>query len=569
MKRILFILFWLISVSVYPATYYVAITGSDAAAGTIDAPWKTWGKAFNDPIVDPGDTIYFRGGVYYRDYTTEYSANPSWFTAGNGYRFQNEGIFGSLIYYLNYPGETPILDDSNVPSTSTLHIMINGATSYCYFKGLQFRNCWQDDGGVQAVIWRGIGGNVTIENCKAYNVHGIGFQVWGDYANTRFINCDAYNCCDSLDASTPGNRGTGFAIVNNAGNTGSVYYENCRAWNCGDQGFSCFSLAYMEFNGCWSFLNGQMLGGGHGFKIGFAPSTGNLAPLLRKMTNCIATYNRASGITTNDNSLRAVSCQIYNNIAYRNYDFSNDYAYSTRGIFIYNTVSNDDAELTRVFRNNISFGNTVNNGDSDIGVSTGALYTHSNNSWDASVTINNADFVSVDTTGITGARQADGSLPNNACYNNFLHLAATSDLINAGIDVGLDYDGDAPDLGAYEFEGFADEPSAPYISTTIPYAITTTRAFSGGYMISDGGAEITAKGVCYSTSPNPTTADNTVSGGTGTDPFTSQITGLSIGITYNVRAYATNSVGTTYGVNENFTTSQSSIIKHGGKIVKR
>ena len=64
-----------------------------------------------------------------------------------------------------------------------------------------------------------------------------------------------------------------------------------------------------------------------------------------------------------------------------------------------------------------------------------------------SVTVTDADFVSVDSTGLTSARQADGSLPDL----DFLKLASTSDLINAGIDVGLPYEGDYPDIGAYEY----------------------------------------------------------------------------------------------------------------------
>jgi hypothetical protein len=62
--------------------------------------------------------------------------------------------------------------------------------------------------------------------------------------------------------------------------------------------------------------------------------------------------------------------------------------------------------------------------------------------------LNDADFQSLDTTGITGARQADGSLPEL----KFARLVSTSDLIDAGVNVGLSYSGAAPDIGAYEFD---------------------------------------------------------------------------------------------------------------------
>jgi hypothetical protein len=96
---------------------------------------------------------------------------------------------------------------------------------------------------------------------------------------------------------------------------------------------------------------------------------------------------------------------------------------------------------------------------------------------------------------------------------------------------------------------------APTVTTTAISSITSSSAVSGGNVTSDGNASVTARGVAYGTAANPTTANTTVSGGTGTGAFTSNITGLSASTTYNVRAYATNSVGTSYGSNVSFTTS--------------
>jgi hypothetical protein len=76
----------------------------------------------------------------------------------------------------------------------------------------------------------------------------------------------------------------------------------------------------------------------------------------------------------------------------------------------------------------------------------------------------------------------------------------------------------------------------------------TNSAVSGGNISSDGQGEVTARGVVWSTSPNPTIALATkTTNGTGTGAFTSSITGLSANTTYYVRAYATNSAGTAYG----------------------
>jgi len=77
--------------------------------------------------------------------------------------------------------------------------------------------------------------------------------------------------------------------------------------------------------------------------------------------------------------------------------------------------------------------------------------------------------------------------------------------------------------------------------------ITATSASSGGNITSDGGAEVTAREVCWNINENPTTTDSKTTDDSGTGQFISNISGLSAGITYHVRAYAANSVGTAYG----------------------
>ncbi len=71
-----------------------------------------------------------------------------------------------------------------------------------------------------------------------------------------------------------------------------------------------------------------------------------------------------------------------------------------------------------------------------------------------------------------------------------------------------------------------------------------------------GAAKVTAKGVCWSTTPNPTTSNSKTTNGTGVGTYTSHITGLSPNTTYYVRAYAINSQGTAYGEQRNFITQQ-------------
>ena len=104
------------------------------------------------------------------------------------------------------------------------------------------------------------------------------------------------------------------------------------------------------------------------------------------------------------------------------------------------------------------------------------------------------------------------------------------------------------------FQG-CKKSTIPELTTVEISDVGLTSAVSGGTIITDGGEEITAKGVCWSTSTNPTIADSKTSDGKGSANFTSNIVGLSEGTTYYVRAYATNEVGTAYGNELSFTTN--------------
>jgi uncharacterized protein (TIGR02145 family) len=97
------------------------------------------------------------------------------------------------------------------------------------------------------------------------------------------------------------------------------------------------------------------------------------------------------------------------------------------------------------------------------------------------------------------------------------------------------------------------------ITTTAVGNITGTTAVSGGNITNNGGSPVTQRGVVWSTAPNPTTANNQSSDGSGTGSFTSNLTGLTANTTYYVRAYAINSAGTAYGNEVSFTTNISNL----------
>lgn len=114
---------------------------------------------------------------------------------------------------------------------------------------------------------------------------------------------------------------------------------------------------------------------------------------------------------------------------------------------------------------------------------------------------------------------------------------------------------------AYSNEvSFTTPVSYPTVTTKAVTDITKISATSGGKVTYTGGSAITARGLVWGTSANPTTADNTIVDATSDSAFVSNITGLTANTIYHVRAYATNSLGTNYGSDIKFTT-QANIIK--------
>jgi len=98
-------------------------------------------------------------------------------------------------------------------------------------------------------------------------------------------------------------------------------------------------------------------------------------------------------------------------------------------------------------------------------------------------------------------------------------------------------------------------PVVSVIKTDTVTNIYATTALSGGIISDEGGAPVTARGVCWSTETDPTISDSRSTNGTGSGQFTATMTGLTPSTNYYVRAYATNSVGTAYGKSRSFATS--------------
>jgi len=111
----------------------------------------------------------------------------------------------------------------------------------------------------------------------------------------------------------------------------------------------------------------------------------------------------------------------------------------------------------------------------------------------------------------------------------------------------------------------------PSVTTTAVSSINNTSASSGGAVTYDGYAYVTAWGICWSTSANPTLANSFLQNNENPGSFSSALSGLTQNTTYYVRAYATNSAGTAYGNEVSFTTANIALLTigqsyQGGKI---
>lgn len=169
--------------------------------------------------------------------------------------------------------------------------------------------------------------------------------------------------------------------------------------------------------------------------------------------------------------------------------------------------------------------------------------------------------------------EGDGITERGICYDvQPAPTVAKSKAIFTGIPVKAAYDVTLTGLSfatTYYARAYATGPEGtvygsertfttlPVLATVTTVAATNvqgTTAVTGGNITADGGAAVTARGVCYGTSPAPTVTGNKTTDGEGLGDFVSNLTGLKGLTRYYARAYATNSAGTAYGNEISFTT---------------
>jgi uncharacterized protein (TIGR02145 family) len=153
----------------------------------------------------------------------------------------------------------------------------------------------------------------------------------------------------------------------------------------------------------------------------------------------------------------------------------------------------------------------------------------------------------------TGSHTTDGTGTGSFVSNLTLLAAGTTYHVRAYAtnSAGTAYGNDL---------SFTTSPaSLPTLTTAAITSNDVTTAVSGGNITADGGAGVTVRGVCWSTIATPTITDNLTTNGTGTGSFISNLTGLTAGTTYYLRAYATNNAGTAYGNQIRFNTKIADI----------
>lgn len=420
----------------YSTTFYVAPTGNDGSNGSLNTPFDSWAKA--QSAVSAGDTVYFRKGTY--KFTQSTTACTSLTDDVSGVVLDKSGLSGSLIHYFAYPGETPVFDFSDIKSDCRIK-GVEVAGSWIHMKGLEIKDVPQNNNKNHESwgVWI-TGSNNIFEMLNLHNNMGPGLFIQKGEGNL-VLNCDSHDNYDPLTSNGAGESADGFGChTTTSGSAGNVF-RGCRAWWNSDDGYDCISCSQkVMFENCWSFLNGYIpetmtsSGNGNGFKVGgfgipptHVPST---IP-VHTVENCVSFLNKVNGIYQNHHP---VSNNYFNNTSYKNGGAN----FNMLGFNL-----NDSTGIGMGYlRNNVAYSGTavINDSGSDVD----AKY----NSWNLkSVTISASDFVSLDTTGVFGPRKSDGSLPDL----KFLHPSQGGHLIDKGTDVGLPYNGTAPDLGAYEY----------------------------------------------------------------------------------------------------------------------
>jgi hypothetical protein len=452
MKRILSLFAaTLLTFSLSAATYYASPTGSGDGSYSSPCSFANGLKKLHNP----GDTLYLFSGQY--DLMTTDINNL------NGTAAKRIVIAG--YESINRSGKYPAILDFRQTVYGKRGLQVQNTCTYLHIKNLTLRYS-----GKNNLI--NYGSYNLFENLDIYGSADTGCQMKNG-GNNIIKNVDSHDNFDyetmSGNVANFGGNADGFADKQFTGD--GNHYIGCRAWNNSDDGWDFFqrvSTSNTIIENCVCYQNGQPYydmsthpralgvdktwfnskvgtqmtdrygqtitvtlakypcqGNGNGFKMGGGYTNHKIL-----LHHSLAVCNYARGFDQNNNG---GTMWIYNNSAYDN---NVNYGFTT-------------AYGTNTIQNCISFASQ--NADA---YKAQTVITIDHNSWNNGFSVSASDFQSLDTTLILAPRNGNGELPDNT----FMRLAQGSALIDAGIDLNLGYNGNAPDLGCYEYPGEHHDP---------------------------------------------------------------------------------------------------------------
>ena len=400
---------------------YVAVDGDDSAPGTFDQPFATIEHAIE--VVESDGTIYVRGGTYSLDHSILLAKD------GPLRLFAYEDEIPILDFATNPRHANPPQprDDDSIAATGDAVGILVEASGW-HLRGLTIRNAAYY--GVRVY-----GSDNTFEQLVLHDNKASGLEITGkdDFApsDNLVLACDSFH---NFDPQSNGEDADGFAAKFDTLGPGNTF-RGCRAWSNADDGYDFWHAAPVLVQHCWSFDNGynrdewssQLTDGWQGDGMGF--KLGQDAAEI-ELDHVAAWGNKAFGIDENGNG-------------------------SAGGVTIHHATLVNNASNGNAVQIDLDDGrpHTVRNSialDIDGGGVThfSGPVEHAFNSWNG-IGVDATDFVDLDMSALfdagTSPRGIDGALPAIG-----LHLAPDSALIDAGTDVGLPYEGSAPDLGAFE-----------------------------------------------------------------------------------------------------------------------
>lgn len=408
-KNLITVLFLWMSIAGSAKCLYVSPDGNDSHEGSKEHPFATLVKA--QQVVQPGDTIYIRGGVYTPTVDESMGVKDKIYTCTFILDKSGESEDKRICYFA-YPGERVVFDMSSfAPKGQRVSVFyVNG--SWLHIRGIEIINTQVtiSEGNTQSECFSNRGGSHNIyERLSMHDGMGIGFYLVKGSDNL-VLNCDAYNNIETV--SGIGGNVDGFGCHPASGGTGNVL-KGCRAWWNSDDGFDLINAQEaVTIDSCWAFYNGYQPGtfrsaaDGNGIKAGgYGMSNSPKVPTkipMHIVSNSLAYYNKAGGLYSNHHLggiLWANNTASHNRWNYRMVNrksVAEAVDVDGYGHLLVNNLSHDprEAHLTNLdFQESFSYNNTFNE--------------------NAAVPANE-DFDSMNAEMLTAPRNADGTLPTIA-----------------------------------------------------------------------------------------------------------------------------------------------------------